>query len=59
MVKVQHIFYAEDAILAAQIMDNARSAGADEVRAIWDKHAGVYRVEYQTKQTEVDEHDSR
>ena len=55
MTNVQHIFYAEDALSAARIMDNAISAGADEVRAELDKDAGVYKVEYRTEQTEVGE----
>ena len=57
MVELQHVFYAEDALSAARIMDNAISAGADEVRAAWDKDAGVYKVEYRTEQTEVGENE--
>lgn len=48
MVEVEHVFYAETSAGAAAIMDNAIASGAEEVRAVWDKDAGVYRVEYKT-----------
>lgn len=49
-VEIEHVFYAEDAISAAAIMDNAIAGGADEVRAEWDKDAKVYKVEFTTPQ---------
>ena len=49
-VEIEHVFYAEDAISAAAIMDNARMSGADEVRAEWMQKENVYRVEYTTPQ---------
>ena len=49
-VEIEHVFYAEDAISAAAIMDNAIAGGADEVKAVWDKTAKVYKVEYMTPQ---------
>lgn len=47
-VEIEHVFYAEDAISAAAIMDNARMSGADEVKAEWMQRERVYRVEYTT-----------
>lgn len=49
-VEIEHVFYAEDAISAAAIMDNAIAGGADEVRAEWMQREQVYRVEYTTPQ---------
>ena len=48
-IEVQHILYAESPKDAAAIMDNAISGGADEVKAVWDSTAKVYRIEYRTE----------
>lgn len=49
MIEVKHVLYAETAMDAAAIMDNARASGAEEVRAEWVKEQNVYRVEYKTE----------
>ena len=48
MIEVKHVLYADTAVDAAAIMDNARASGAEEVRAEWVKEQNVYRVEYKT-----------
>lgn len=49
MVELQHVFYAEDVHAAAAIMDNARSSGADEIKATLDRKNNVWKVEYRTE----------
>lgn len=48
-IEVQHILYAESPTDAAAIMDNAIAGGAEEVKAVWDKQAQVYKIEYRTE----------
>lgn len=47
-VEIEHVFFADTSTGAAAIMENAIAHGADEVRAVWDDKAHVYRVEYKT-----------
>lgn len=49
MIEVKHVLYADTSTGAAAIMENAIAHGADEVRAVWDDKAQVYRVEYKTE----------
>lgn len=53
MIEVKHVLYADTAVDAAAIMDNARASGAEEVRAELLPKENVYRVEYKTHEDTV------
>ena len=52
IVYLYHVKYAETAVDAAAIMDNARMCGATEVSAKWNEEMRVYVVEYRVPREE-------